>query len=69
MAVRIMLNKKKVEARVPTELLTVQDASDFAKVSDQTIRRWIKFSDLKMYRAGRQVSIDKMDLVDFLFGQ
>jgi excisionase family DNA binding protein len=65
MAVKIMLNQKKAETRAPTELLTVQDAADFTKVSTQTVRRWIK-AGLKIYRAGRQLRIDKSDLVDFL---
>jgi excisionase family DNA binding protein len=61
---RIML-KKKAEATAPTELLTVQDAADFTKVSTRTVRRWIK-AGLKIYRAGRQLRIDKSDLVHFM---
>jgi excisionase family DNA binding protein len=70
MAVRISIGKQRATSdRMPTELLTVKQAAAFSKVSDQSIRRWIKFGDLKTYRAGRQVRIDKMDLVDFLSGQ
>jgi excisionase family DNA binding protein len=60
---RIVLTRTKADA--PLELLTVQDAADFAKVSTQTVRRWIK-AGLKIYRAGRQLRIDKSDLVHFL---
>jgi excisionase family DNA binding protein len=50
----------------PSELLSVQEAAGYAKVSTQTVRRWIKARNLKIYRAGRQLRIDKSDLVDFL---
>ena len=47
-------------------LLSIQEAADYAKVSTQTIRRWIKSGRLKFYRGGRQIRIDESDLVDFL---
>lgn len=50
----------------PKELLTLREAIAFAKVSDPTIRRWIRTGVLRAYRAGRQVRIDKADLVRFL---
>jgi excisionase family DNA binding protein len=50
----------------PLELLTIKEAAAFAKVSTQSIRRWIKAGILKIYRAGRQTRIDESDLVHFL---
>jgi excisionase family DNA binding protein len=47
-------------------LLSIQEAAQFAKVSTQTVRRWIKSGSLKFYRGGRQLRIDESDLVDFL---
>ena len=47
-------------------LLSIQEAAGYAKVSTQTIRRWIKSGRLKIYRGGRQIRIDESDLVDFL---
>ena len=46
--------------------MSIQEAADYAKVSTQTIRRWIKSGSLKIYRGGRQVRIDESDLVNFL---
>jgi len=50
----------------PEELLTVKEARAFAKVSDATIRRWIRSKQLRAYRLGGQVRIDKKDLVKFV---
>ena len=46
-------------------LLTVKDAAAYARVSEQTIRRWIT-AGLKIYRAGRQIRIDEQDLIGFI---
>lgn len=46
------------------QLLSVKDAAGYAKVSTQTVRRWIKAGDLKTYRAGRQIRINEPDLID-----
>jgi excisionase family DNA binding protein len=48
----------------PLELLTVKEAAAIAKISTQTVRRMIKRGDLKIYRAGHQIRIDRSDLVD-----
>jgi excisionase family DNA binding protein len=53
-------------SRRPLKLMSVQDAANYAKVSTQTVRRWIKAGQLKIYRAGRQIRIDEFDLVDYL---
>ena len=50
----------------PLKLLSVLEAADYAKVSPQTVRRWIKAGDLKVYRAGRQIRIDEADLLAYL---
>ena len=50
----------------PLKLLTIKEAAAFAKVSTQTVRRWIKAGLLKIYRAGRQIRIDESDLVNYL---
>ena len=47
-------------------LRTVAEAAHYAKVSTQTIRRWIRSGSLKFYRGGRQIRIDESDLVNFL---
>lgn len=50
---------------LPTELLTVRHAADYAIVSMPTVRRWLK-NGLPHLRAGSQIRIAKEDLVNFL---
>lgn len=50
----------------PEQLLTIKEAMAFAKVSDATIRRWIRSKQLQAYRVGGRVRIDKADLIKFL---
>lgn len=50
----------------PLELLSVEEAARYAKVSVQTVRRWLKSGKLRFYRAGRQIRIDVSDLVHSL---
>jgi excisionase family DNA binding protein len=50
----------------PLRLLSVREAASYAKVSTQTVRRWIKAGYLKIYRAGRQIRIDDSDLLGYL---
>ena len=57
--------RQEVEPALGSTLLTVKDAAAYARVSEQTIRRWIT-AGLKIYRAGRQIRIDEQDLVDFI---
>lgn len=47
-------------------LLSIDDAARFAAVSQSTVRRWIKSEGLRHYRAGRQIRIDRNDLLKFL---
>jgi excisionase family DNA binding protein len=47
-------------------LLTVQQAADYAAVSKQTLRRWIRAGDLRILRADRQIRIDESDLLAYL---
>jgi excisionase family DNA binding protein len=49
--------------------MSVKDAGAYAKVSTQSIRRWIRTGRLKIYRAGRQIRINEADLVDLLSPQ
>jgi excisionase family DNA binding protein len=49
-------------------LLTLQEAAIYARVSVSTIRRWVCDEGLRVYKAGRQIRIDEMDLVRFLWG-
>ena len=53
---------------VPTDLMTIRDIMAFAKVSDATVRRWIRAKLLPSYKAGGQVRIDKSELIKFLQG-
>ena len=47
-------------------LLTVQEAADYASVSTQSVRRWIRAGRLPILRAGRQIRIDEADLLAYL---
>ena len=49
----------------PLRLLSVQEAA-YARVSTQTVRRWIKAEEIRTYRAGRQIRIDLSDFTDLL---
>jgi excisionase family DNA binding protein len=51
---------------VSLNLLSIRESADYAKVSQQTIRRAIKAGHLKTYRAGRQIRINETDLVQYL---
>jgi hypothetical protein len=44
--------KENSSGPLPEELLTVKEAKAFAKVSDATIRRWIRTNQLRAYRLG-----------------
>jgi excisionase family DNA binding protein len=48
------------------KLLSVQECADYARVSTQTVRRAITAGHLKTYRAGKQIRIDEIDLVQYL---
>lgn len=50
---------------LPTLLLTVKQAAEYAIVSMATVRRWLK-DGLPHFRAGHQIRIAKEDLVNFL---
>ena len=50
----------------PTELMSIRAVMNYLSVSDPTIRRWIRSGNLRSYKAGRQVRIDKADLISFL---
>jgi len=46
--------------------MTTREAAAYARVSEQTVRRWIKADKLKIYHAGRQIRIDVCDLFTLL---
>ena len=57
--------RRAVPARCLT-LLTVQEAANYASVSKQTVRRWIRAGDLRVLRAPRQIRIDESDFLAYL---
>lgn len=50
----------------PEELLTIKQAAAYLVVSQPTLRRMIDRKDFTFYRIGRQIRIDKQELVNFL---
>jgi excisionase family DNA binding protein len=51
-------------ASPPPSLVSIRDAAEYYRVSQQTVRRMIKAGKIKVYRVGRQIRIDPDDLVD-----
>jgi excisionase family DNA binding protein len=51
---------------LPTELMTVAEAAVYAKVSQPTIRRWIRCEGLVAYGGPKRIRIDRVDLLKFL---
>ena len=51
-------------ASPPPSLVSIRDAAEYYRVSQQTVRRMIKAGKLKVYRVGRQIRIDQDDLVN-----
>jgi len=49
-----------------TGMLVVKDIADKCRVSERTVRRWIKDGDLAVYRLRRQLRISESDFLDFL---
>ena len=47
-------------------LLTIRDIADRLRMSQKTVRRWIKNEELAAYRLGRQWRISERDLRRFL---
>jgi len=56
----------KAEDRAEVRLLTIPDVAEFCRVSERTVRRWIKAGELPAIRLGRQWRIAKRDLKRFL---
>ncbi|WP_197413706.1 helix-turn-helix domain-containing protein [Sphingobium baderi] len=54
---------------MPVELLTVREAASIARVSEPTIRRWLRCEGLPRFGSKGRVRIDKADLVKFLKGE
>jgi excisionase family DNA binding protein len=51
---------------VPEQLLSIKQAAAYTGVSQITVRRWIRDQHLPIYRAGRQIRIDKSTIVSFM---
>jgi excisionase family DNA binding protein len=49
-------------------LMTLQEAAAYARVSISTVRRWVRDEELPIYHAGRQKRVDETELVRFLSG-
>jgi excisionase family DNA binding protein len=47
---------------VPEQLLTINEAAEFLRVSEKTIRRWIKARELTAAQLGSQWRIRPRDL-------
>lgn len=51
------------------DLMTINEVMKFAKVSDSTVRRWIRQQTLPVYRVGCQLRITRDDLIKFIHEQ
>ena len=56
----------KDEDRAEVRLLTIPDVAEFCRVSERTVRRWIKARELPAIRLGRQWRIVPKDLARFI---
>jgi len=54
---------------MPVELLTVREAASIARVSEPTIRRWLRCEGLPRFGSKGRVRIDQADLMKFLKGE
>jgi excisionase family DNA binding protein len=59
--VRAEIRKVLDQAQSP-EYLTTSTAADFAKLSEATIRRWVRRGKLASFRAGRELRVLRSDL-------
>lgn len=55
-----------IATKLPTELLTVNEAASLAKVCHHTVRRWIRTGKLTAYNSGMRVRVDRADVIKFL---
>ncbi len=55
--------------RVDEAFLTAAEVADQLRVSERSVRRWIKERELKVYRLGRAIRISEGDLRSFLRGR
>lgn len=51
---------------IPIELLSVKQAAAYLGVAEITVRRWINEGMVSCLRAGRQIRIDRAELVKLL---
>ena len=48
------------------ELMTLKEVADAARVSESTVRRWVRSSELPAYRLGRQLRVRPEEFESFL---
>jgi excisionase family DNA binding protein len=48
--------------------LTIKEAAAVAKVSEKTVRNWLKAEQLTAYHAGRHLRVDAVELDEFMAG-
>jgi excisionase family DNA binding protein len=51
---------------VEERFYTVEEVAERLQVSDQTVRRWVKFGKLAAYKPGKELRIRFGDLEQFL---
>lgn len=49
-----------------TDIVTIKELSEFLKISDSTIRRAISDGSLKSFKAGKNVRIEKENVIEWL---
>lgn len=48
------------------EILTIKELAEFLKISESTIRRAINNGELKSFKAGKKVRIEKEAVIEWL---
>lgn len=48
------------------EVLTFKEGCAFLKVSEPTVRRWVKGKEIPFHKAGRQIRFLKNELIEWL---
>lgn len=58
-----MENKYQVE---PTEILTLQEAADYLKVTRETLTKLVNSKEIKGTKVGREWRFFKIDIINFM---
>jgi excisionase family DNA binding protein len=48
------------------ELMTLKEVAEASRVSESTVRRWVRSSELPAYRLGRQIRVRPEEFESFL---